>query len=130
MIMDSSDLRAEPRYRAHAAYTRVVVRPSAGTVTEPKPGPEQEGHAYDLSARGVRFELDDAMPTGTPISFEIDLPGCRTPVRGKGRVVRVFSGEDDPGPRRMAAHIEEFESEHDRVRLAEHLEDHWLPPEL
>lgn len=141
--MDSSDLRADPRYRANAPYTRVVVRPAV--LTEVKaptnseadagdrsgsPHGSHEGHAYDLSARGVRFELDEAVPNGTAIQFELELPGCSAPVKGRGRVVRVFSQEDDPGPRRMAAHIEEFASEHDRMRLAAHLEDHWLSPEL
>ncbi len=131
MIMDPSDLRTDQRYRADAPYTRMVVRPEdSRAITESKPESDSvdslEGHAYDVSVRGLRFELDQAVPTGTKIEFVLELPGCARPIRGKGKVVRVFSDEDDPGPRRMAAHIEEFESEHDRLRLAAHLDDHWL----
>ncbi len=128
--MDFSDLRTDQRYRADAPYTRMVVRPEdPRSITEPKSvdsAESLEGHAYDVSARGLRFELDQAVPTGTKIEFVLELPGCAKPIRGTGKVVRVFSDEDDPGPRRMAAHIEEFESEHDRLRLAAHLDDHWL----
>ncbi|MDA0802476.1 MAG: PilZ domain-containing protein [Planctomycetota bacterium] len=136
MIMDPQDLRADQRFRANAPYTRVVVHPEApagsrvAAIAESKPSTEgMEGHAYDVSAHGLRFELDQAVPTGSRIDFELELPGCVRAIRGKGRVVRVFSDEDDPGPRRMAAHIEEFESEHDRMRLAAHLEDHWIKAE-
>ena len=37
--------------------------------------------------------------------------------RMRGTVVRVFAGEDDPGPRRMAAQFTGFASPRDRERL-------------
>jgi len=126
--------RAIDRFRLHPMYTRVVVFPRAlavgasatsavaagGVATSPL-----HGHAYDISMGGVRYELDEALPTGTCVDVEIELPGATLPIRGTGRVVRVYDREDDPGPRRQALQLESFLSEVDRQRLARLIDDGW-----
>ncbi|MDA1007841.1 MAG: PilZ domain-containing protein [Planctomycetota bacterium] len=131
MTLIGREHRTNERYRANAPYTRVVVREGTKpevSLTEPKP--LLEGHAYDVSTSGLRFELDNALAAGTPITIELYLPGCIKTIHGKGHVVRVFETDDDPGPRRMAAHFDTFDSESDRSSLTSHLADRWLPSEI
>jgi hypothetical protein len=117
-IAEALNRRAIERFRLHPMYTRVVV---FRTVTEPP----MEGHAYDISLGGMRYELDEAIPEGTCIDLEIQLPGASIPIRGSGQVVRVFDRDDDPGPRRQAVRLDRFLSEHDRQRLARLIDDGW-----
>ena len=80
-----------------------------------------EGHAYDISVSGVRFELDTALPAGMAVEIELTLPGLVDSVRASARIVRVFDEHDDPGPRRMAAVFTAFATPADARRLAVHL---------
>lgn len=81
-----------------------------------------EGHAYDISEGGVRFELDQAVPPGTRIAMQITLPEGGAVV-GPGRSVFVFAtvvwleDEEEPGPVRMAAVFTHFARVGDRERL-------------
>jgi hypothetical protein len=107
-------------------YTRVVVMPVGGGAVEPKDiGSSLEGHAYDISLGGVRYELDHALPTGTRVDVEILLPGATGPIRGSGQVVRVFDLEDDPGPRRQAMRLDRFRTDTDRQSLVRLISDGW-----
>lgn len=143
---DSPNRRAIDRFRLHPMYTRVLVTPHV----EPKSAPvgdfaagapvpgaagssasgssasgSLEGHAYDISLGGVRYELDLALPEGTCVEVEIQLPGASNPIRGSGQVVRVYDEADDPGPRRQAMRLDRFFSEIDRQRLARLIDDGW-----
>lgn len=133
--------RSDDRFRFSPAYTRVVVIPSAprqaalpgaslfdgldlsgfdaGLGT---PAGGLEGHGYDISMSGMRFELDDELAAGTEVSVEVYPPAEREPIRMRAVVVRVFAHDDDPGPRRMAVQFTAFERPEDRDRLARRLD--------
>ena len=115
-----ADQRTSERYGVHAPYTAVRVETRGGA------GVPLEGHAYDISATGLRFELDEGLKVGEPLSLELLLPGAGGWVRLAGRVVRLFDEADDPGPRRMALHVDSFENESHRERLLGHLERGYL----
>jgi hypothetical protein len=144
VTVEAPNRRSDDRFRFSPAYTRVVVIPSASPVRGAGIGaplavlhgesdevldlegfddglgtPEggMEGHGYDVSLTGMRFELDDALPAGTEVSIELYPPAERDPIRMRGTVVRVFSTDDDPGPRRMAVQFTGFASPADRDRL-------------
>ncbi len=133
---NSPNRRAIDRFRLHPMYTRVLVTPhvepksapvadfAAGAVASSAPT-SLEGHAYDISLGGVRYELDLALPEGTCVEVEIQLPGASNPIRGSGQVVRVYDEADDPGPRRQAMRLDRFFSEIDRQRLARLIDDGW-----
>ncbi|MBL9140249.1 MAG: PilZ domain-containing protein [Phycisphaerae bacterium] len=121
-IADASNRRAIDRFRLHPMYTRVVVIPRAAGSEE---STSMEGHAYDISLGGVRYELDSPLPAGTCVEVQIELPGARDPIRGSGQVVRVYDEADDPGPRRQAMRLDRFFSEIDRQRLARLIDDGW-----
>jgi len=86
-----------------------------------------EGHAYDLSLGGVRFELDQPIEPGSSIALRIDLPGDRVGAPAT-RSVFVFANivwledEDEPGPMRMAAVFTRFARHTDAEALARCLE--------
>ena len=111
----STDKRRHPRYRLDAPYTFVRIR---------LPGQrhfELTGHAYDVSRGGLRFELDDALPAGQRIDMELTLPKLgRTPLRARGRVVRLHD-PDELGPIRMGAVFTTMRSSADQRRLDRYL---------
>lgn len=87
-----------------------------------------EGHAYDVSEGGLRFETDDPLTPGTPVAIELLLP--RAPGEDndeRGRAVYAFGNiiwvndEDVPGPVRMAAVFTRFVRAGDRERLMSQL---------
>lgn len=117
-IAEVPNRRAIDRFRVQPMYTRVVIC----CTVEGKP---MEGHAYDISLEGMRYELDEALPEGTQVDLLIELPGATEPIRGSGQVVRVFDRDDDPGPRRQAVRLDRFLSERDRQRLARLIDDGW-----
>lgn len=128
----SPNRRAIDRFRLHPMYTRVVVVPlavhataSLAAAAAPVVSVSMEGHAYDISLGGVRYELDEPLAPGTCVEVEIQLPGAATPIRGSGQVVRVYDHEDDPGPRRQAVRLDRFVSDLDRQRLARLIDDGW-----
>jgi len=82
-----------------------------------------EGHAYDISESGVRFELDRPVPSGTKIAMQITLPCISNTDIGPGRTIMVFANivwldEDDTvPPHKMAAVFTHFARAGDRERL-------------
>jgi hypothetical protein len=94
-------------------YTPVVVRVAGGAAGE--------GHVYDISEGGVRFELDQAIAPGTPVEIAIMLPGPSAEqdrsVAVSGHVVWALVDPDEPGPVRMAAAFTRFAAAADRERL-------------
>lgn len=118
----ASDRRTADRFGPPVGCARVVVRTDGSYSPHPDVDTRLlEGHAYDISVSGIRFEVDSPLPAGMAISVEIHLPGLVDPVCASARVVRVFDEDDDPGPRRMGAVFTAFASPADARRLAVHL---------
>jgi hypothetical protein len=114
------DRRRFPRFVLPVAYTPVAVRLMHDRTFD------FEGHAYDLSEGGIRFELDRPVPPGTRVAMRLDLPDWadgRTAGTGIARAVFAFctvvwiEDEDEPGPVKMAAVFNEFCRAGDRDRL-------------
>lgn len=108
--------RSFERFAMHPMYTPVTVRLSPDAATD------LEGHAYDVSEGGVRFELDEAIAPGTPVTLRITIPageGNASPqgVEVQANVVWIDNDPDEPGPVRMAAVFTRFERPADRGRL-------------
>jgi hypothetical protein len=138
VTVEAPNRRSDDRFRFSPAYTRVVVVPSTqpGSVAarpdalaefgiDPAdldlglgtPDGGFEGHGYDISLTGMRFELDEELPAGTEVTIDLFPPAERDPIRMRGTVVRVFARDDDPGPRRMAVQFTGFGSPRDLERL-------------
>ena len=85
------------------------------------------GHIYDISATGMRFELDTSLEPGTEIEVRGMLPGTnQTTFRATGRVVRLLDTDDEPGPCQMGMIFSSFHNVRDERRLADYLTDHGL----
>ncbi len=121
----AADRRAADRFSPQVGYSRVVV-----SVDKPnRSGSPLEGHAYDVSLSGLRFELDEPLEEGTPIEVELHLPGLLHSIRSTGRVVRVLDELEDAGPQRMALAFRSFPSPLDASRLTKHLASGYFGPE-
>jgi len=86
-----------------------------------------EGHAYDISAGGVQFELDQGIEPGTPIAVRIHLP-TRVGDIGPGRAVFAFGNvvwldDEDAGPVRLAVAFTSFARAGDQERLVRQIGD-------
>lgn len=103
------------RYRLPAAYTAVTARRGQAAVSQ------LQGHVYDISASGVRIELDEALHPGECVVLNMDLPGACTCVSASASVVWINDTQDDPGPRRMALRFTSFSDRADRDRLIDYL---------
>lgn len=117
--------RLFPRFVVEPMYTPVAARVEAGG-EEDAPF-NLEGHAYDISEGGARFELDTAVMPGTRIAMRIFMPGLSE--RDEGRSVLVYANvvwledQEDAGPNppyRMAAVFTHFARAGDRDRLVRH----------
>jgi len=133
-----NDRRRATRFTLPAAYAPVQARLLEG------PEGELHGHAYNVSASGLRFELDDALPAGTRIAVRLELPGQGSGLKpgGEGAGARARRGSlieaapspavyaiatviwllddaDEPGPVRMGARFEGFPRASDARRLRE-----------
>lgn len=97
------------RVSVTAAYSSVAV--TADGSLEPL-----SGHIYDISEKGLRFEVDRALPVGSLVELELLVPPEES-IRVTARVVRVYDEADDPGPRRMGAEFTGFDSPGDEERL-------------
>lgn len=87
--------RGATRYDLPAPYTAVRVK------REGRQRYSQLGHAYDISATGMRFELDIALEAGEQIEVTVELPGfLRRQIVAVGRVVR-FADNGKYGPIHM-----------------------------
>jgi len=122
----SQERRQHDRFTVDPMYSSVVVSPirkrsskplgaRGAAALAPAAGADadaatqsSEGHLYEVSLGGMRFELDEPVPAGARFRAEINLPGCGAPITVDARVVRVYDEVDDPGPRRMVAEFETF----------------------
>jgi hypothetical protein len=50
-------------------------------------------HLQDICGDAALVESDEALPVGTSVRLDVDLPGLRAPVALPGRVIRAASGE-------------------------------------
>lgn len=114
--------RCEPRYRVSPMYTPVTLCMIDGESTS------AEGHAYDLSASGMQFELDRAIEPGTPVALQVTLPtgGAMWDDLESSRSLMVigsvvWADDSEPGPARMAVAFERFVRLGDQERLARQL---------
>lgn len=81
------------------------------------------GYVYDVSATGMRFELDAALATGSVVEVRAMLPGHETlTFTASGRIVRHHDEASEPGPIRMGLAFERFRTAQDSRRLADYLE--------
>lgn len=109
--------RAHVRYALPAMHASICVhRIDAMSIRR------LEGHVYDISEGGIRFELDEPLDFDETVHFLVDLPAGEGCVSGLARVVRVHDEDDDPGPRRMAVRILRFDEQSDRLRLVNHFD--------
>jgi len=117
--------RQYPRFVVEPMYTPVAARIEADGDDD---GPfDLEGHAYDISEGGARFELDHRVEPGSRIALRIFLPGLSERDEGRSVLVeaRVVWCEDaqdgDSGPPyRTAAAFTHFARAGDRDRLVRH----------
>lgn len=124
-IIQEDNRRAADRFAPVTGYTRVVIAPEQKTAKNT----EFEGHAYDVSLNGLRFELDEPLEEGSSVDIELHLPGLLSSIRSKARVVRIFDEDGDNGPRRMAATFKSFHSPLDASRFTTHLGSGYFGPE-
>ncbi|NJL32049.1 MAG: PilZ domain-containing protein [Phycisphaerales bacterium] len=109
------DARHTPRLRLPAMYTLVRVRPTG------YPKFLWTGYIYDISATGMRFELDVVLDPGTDIEVRAMLPGTsQITFDARGKVVRIH--DDEPGPCRMGMTFDHFRHHADRRELQNYLE--------
>ena len=118
------DRRRHDRFSVDPMYSAVEVTP-ARSPRGSAPAEPAEGHIYEVSLGGMRFELDEPLPAGSRVSVAITLPGCPEPIRVEARVARVYDEIDDPGPRRMVAEFETF-ADGARALLERYLGQKWL----
>lgn len=121
----SNDRRQHQRFTVDPMYSAITVRPVAARRS--KAAEPAEGHVYEVSLGGMRFELDEPLPLGARIEVDVVLPGIDRPIQANARVARVFDEVDDPGPRRMVAEFETF-AEGSRAMLERYLGQNWLRP--
>lgn len=105
------------RFELPAMYTRIAIRTLDGDAVE------WDGHAYDISRGGVRFEADKSFEPGTEVAMQIDLPRAPIERSTEARSVFVFGtivwleDDDQPGPYKMAAVFSRFEQPEDEALL-------------
>lgn len=104
----STERRRFDRFELPVMYTKIAIRRLDSDTFE------WEGHAYDISRGGVRFELDRGFEPGTPVAMRIDLPRATIERSTERRSVYVFANvvwlenDDQTGPIRMAAVFTRF----------------------
>jgi hypothetical protein len=126
-MTQTNDRRRHERFTVDPMYSAVAVSPLATSnrTSDGCGGGHVDGHVYEVSLGGIRFELDQPLPVGTRVSVEVTLPGCTKPICAEGRIVRVFDEIDDPGPRRMVVEFETFAAGA-RESLDRYLSQKWL----
>ena len=111
------DRRTFPRFQLEPMYTPLAM--SAGD----NESFANEGHAYDISEGGVRFEAEQPVKPGTSVTLRITLPNLNDHDLETNRTVLVTANvvwledEDEPGPYKMAAVFTHFARAGDRERL-------------
>lgn len=114
-MQNYEERRVGPRHVLPVGYTPVAVRRLDEDVFT------LEGHAYDISAGGVQFELDQGIEPGTQVVVRIHLP-TRVGDVGPGRAVFAFGNvvwndDEDVGPVRLAVAFTRFARSGDEERL-------------
>jgi len=116
-----SEARARPRLKIPPMYTLLRVR---------RKGASRylwTGYIYDVSGSGMRFDLDTALEPGAEIEVRAMLPGQQhTTFRAEGRVIRIHDDDPGSGPCRMGMVFTAFQTEVDRRRLEDYLDDRGL----
>ncbi len=108
---DHTDHRQFPRKAVPVGYTEVKIRRSG------RGEYDMVGHAYDISANGVRLELDQPLEPGEEVDVVISLPGqFHREVYARGILVRYLD-PDDVGPVRMALNFTEMAHPEDRIAI-------------
>ena len=115
----NTDRRRFPRFDLEAMYTTIAVRTLENDTFE------LQGHSYDISEGGIRFELDRGIERGTQIAMMINLPTMNAgdDAHGPDNAVYVFAtivwieDENEPGPIKMAAVFNRWARQGDRERL-------------
>ena len=97
---------------------RFALRPDVSRVVVHNDGALMEGHVYNLSATGIRLELDEALAVGKQVEVDFFFAGILKAIHFTGVVTRVFDEIDDPGPRRMGIEIQSFASDTDELRMS------------
>ncbi|MSR40462.1 MAG: PilZ domain-containing protein [Phycisphaerales bacterium] len=109
------------RFHVEPMYSSVRVR-EIGALATPR-----NGHLYDLSMRGMRFEIDEAIAVGTELEIEIHLPALRHAVVLRAHVVREDSEELLFGPMSVAVEFgRDARGALARKALARLLAQRWL----
>ena len=85
-----------------------------------------EGHVYDVSAGGIRFESDQLLAGEEVIEFDLELPGTRTRLNGRGRVIRCEDTDVSVGPWMTALQFERFQTQFESASLARFLDQGWV----
>jgi c-di-GMP-binding flagellar brake protein YcgR len=104
----------------HRRYPRKAIKPGYASLSVTTGEHTFDGHIYDISMGGIRFELDDAMDAGTPVEVEMHLPTGNVeakPIHAHGKVVR-FHDPDEVGPIRMGLAFTGLPTAADRRALA------------
>ncbi len=110
-MIHPSDKREFPRRPLPLGYSEVRVRRSG------KQRFTLAGHAYDISAGGVRFELDRELTDGEEVDIRVVLPGDKPhQVQAHGAVVR-FHDPGEAGPIRMAVSFSDMAEPIDRMLI-------------
>jgi c-di-GMP-binding flagellar brake protein YcgR len=111
------DARKSPRLKLPPMYTVVQARPVGESRFR------WTGYVYDISATGMRLELDEELAEGSQIEIRAVLPGSnkQTTVRATGRIVRRHEDPFDPGPVRMGLAFDDFGNQREQRRLADYL---------
>lgn len=96
------------KYRRYDLSLEVHLRPRGK-----RGGTPIRSQTRDISARGVYFDVVEAIEVGTDLEFEVNLPpelsaGRNVRIRCHGRVVRV-DAPDNEGGMGVAATIESYE---------------------
>lgn len=113
-----AETRQQPRLKVSAAYSMLRVRMAGETDYR------WNGHIYDVSMSGMRFEIDDALEPGTRVEVRGLLPGQNNAqFSATGRIVRYHDEGPEAGPTRMGMVFEEFSTRTDESRLAHYLDD-------
>ena len=112
------DRRRHRRIPVVPEYSRISLTRRDGSVVE--------GHVHDLSAGGIRFESDQVLSGDEVIEFDLELPGTRTRLNGRARVIRCEDTEITVGPWMAALRFERFQTQFESASLARFLDQGWV----
>lgn len=114
----AGERRSSPRWRLPMMYTLVRAGPAGET------GFRWTGRAYDISACGLRFELDGELRPGDRVNMRVLLPGRKQQLRLRveGHVVRMHHPQLAGGRACLALHFDRFGHPGQPERLRRYVE--------